>query len=456
MAANLIPPGPRPRFIGDILLAFRSDPIEFLLKCAREYGDIVYLPIGPRKLFILNNPDYIRDVLVTNNQNFVKSRALEMSKRVLGEGLLTSESKIHLRQRRLVQPAFHKGRIAQYGATMVAYAARWRQRWQPGMVVNMAEEMMGLTLSIVGKTLFDTDVEAQIQDIGQALSQVMDLFTRTSNPFADLLEKLPLPSNRRFDRGLQRLNATIYCMINARRASGEDRGDLLSMLLLAQDSEGDGGFMSDLQVRDEAMTIFLAGHETTANALTWTWYLLSEYPDIAARLYTELDTVLGERLPTLVDMPQLEYTRKVLTESMRLFPPAWVIARRVLHDYPVAGYTIPADATIFMSQYVMHHDPRYFPDPFRFNPERWTAEALARLPKFAYFPFGGGPRVCIGESFAWMEGVLLVATLAQAWKMRLVPAQARLGIQRVEMLPRITLRPKYGMQMALEQRFNHR
>jgi cytochrome P450 len=260
------------------------------------------------------------------------------------------------------------------------------------------------------------------------------------------LNKLPLPSNFRFLKASQRLDRTIYRIINQRRASGEDRGDLLSMLLLAQDEEGDHTGMTDLQLRDEAMTIFLAGHETTANALTWTWYLLSQHPEVEARLHEEIDSTLEGRLPTADDVPGLRYVDMVFAESMRLYPPAWVMGRQVLSDYPLGEYVAKAGTIILMSPFVMHHDPRYYPDPFRFDPERWTPEARAARPKFAYFPFGGGPRICIGEQFAWMEAVLVIATLAERWRMRLVPGF------RVEPKPMITLRQKYGMQMEIEER----
>jgi cytochrome P450 len=417
-----------------------------LLGLARRHGDIVLFKLGPQELFFVNNPDLIRDVLVTNNRNFIKSRGLQMAKRFLGEGLLTSEGEFHRRQRRLAQPAFHRQRINQYAASMVEYASRTGDRWRAGNRLDISQEMMRLTLAIVGKTLFDADVEAEAKEIGRALSDIMKLFDRITMPFPALLNKLPLPSNFRFLKASQRLDQTIYRIINQRRASGEDRGDLLSMLLLAQDEEGDHTGMTDLQLRDEAMTIFLAGHETTANALTWTWYLLSQHPEVEARLHEEIDSTLEGRLPTADDVPGLRYVDMVFAESMRLYPPAWVMGRQVLSDYPLGEYVAKAGTIILMSPFVMHHDPRYYPDPFRFDPERWTPEARAARPKFAYFPFGGGPRVCIGEQFAWMEAVLVIATLAERWRMRLVPGF------RVEPKPMITLRQKYGMQMEIEER----
>jgi cytochrome P450 len=446
MEVGNYPPSPRRKPIVGHLMEFRRDPLGFLLESAHKHGDIVYFKFGPQNIFLFNHPDYIRDVLVTNNRNFVKSRGLEMAKKFLGEGLLTNEGEFHRRQRRLAQPAFHHKRINAYAEVMADYAARTSERWRAGETLDVSQEMMRLTLAIVGKTLFDADVESEAKEIGEALTDIMQLFDRITTPFAWLLELLPLPSNYRFLKAKQRLDATIYRIINEHRAGGEDRGDLLSMLLLAQDEEGDGGSMTDRQLRDEAMTIFLAGHETTANALTWAWYLLSQHPEVEAKMHAEIDSALGGNLPTAEDMAKLRYTEMVFAEAMRLYPPAWTVGRRTLEDYPIDRYVAPSGSIILMSQYVMHHDSRYYPDPFKFDPERWTTEARAARPKFSYFPFGGGPRVCIGEQFAWMEGVLLIATIAQRWKMRLAEGQ------RVEPKPMITLRPRYGMRMKVERR----
>lgn len=446
MATVTFPPGPKRKPLIGHLLEFRRDPIKFLMNAAREHGDIVYLKFGPQDIYMFNNPEYVKDVLVTNNRNFVKSRGLEMAKKFLGEGLLTSEGEFHRRQRRLAQPAFHHRRINAYATVMAEYTERAQARWKNGETVDMSQEMMRLTLAIVGKTLFDADVESEAGEIGEALTNIMHLFDRITSPFTWLLEKLPLPSNNRFAKGKLRLDQTIYRIINERRATGEDRGDLLSMLLLAQDDEGDGTGMTDEQLRDEAMTIFLAGHETTANALTWTWYLLSQNPDVEARMHAEIDSVLKGKLPTAEDVARLRYTEMVFAEAMRLYPPAWLIGRRALSDYQIDKYKLPARSIILMSPYVMQHDARYYPDPFKFDPERWKPEAKEARPKFSYFPFGGGPRVCIGEPFAWMEGVLLIATIAQKWQMRLAASQ------QIAMQPMITLRPKFGMRMQMERR----
>ena len=439
-----IPPGPTPAFPGQHVIAFRRDPIAFLQRLAREYGDVASFRLGPQRIILLNHPDLIRDVLVTNAHHFYKGRGLERAKRLLGEGLLTSEEEFHRRQRRLVQPAFHRQRLTGYAETMVQYADRAGRRWADGATVDMADEMMRLTLPIVGKTLFNAEIGAEAEQISGAVGEVIALFHLLMLPYAERLERLPLPAVRRFRSARARLDAVIYRMIREHRERREDQGDLLSMLLEARDE--DAGRMTDLQVRDEAMTLFLAGYETTANALTWTWYLLSQHPEAEARLHQELDAVLGRRLPTLDDLPRLLYTRHVFTESVRLYPPAWVIGRRVVAPYTLAGYDLPPDTIMLLCQSVTHRDARWFPDPDRFDPDRWREETAPERPKFAFFPFGGGARTCIGEQFAWMEGVLLLATLAPRWRMRFAPGQ-RVGWQ-----PIITLRPRYPMRVTLRAR----
>jgi cytochrome P450 len=444
--ATASPPGP-PRSIQSLLIYGPGrDPLSFFTGVARTYGDIALVRTAADRLFMLNHPRLVKDVLVTHQRNFRKGRGLERARRLLGEGLLTSEGAIHLRQRRLMQPAFHKDRIASYASVMTDYADRVQRRWRDGATIDAAQEMMRLTLGVVGKTLFDADVEAQAQNVGQALTATLDSFWITMLPFYDLLEQLPLRVFRRGREARAQLDAIIYGMIAERRKAPSDRGDLLSMLLMAQDEENHGERMTDVQVRDEAMTIFLAGHETTANALSWTWYLLSDAPQVEARLHREIDRVLGGRLPTLADLPNLPYVEKVVTEAMRLYPPAWIIGRRAIEDYPVDGYLVPARSVIVVSPYVLHRDPRFFPDPDRFDPDRWTPEFKASLPPFAYFPFGGGARRCIGEGFAWMELVLVATTIAQRWKLRLVPGHP--------VVPQsvVTLRMKHGLQMTAERR----
>jgi cytochrome P450 len=430
-------------FLG-VLPQFRKNPPVFLETTARDHGDLVHFRLGPQDIYLVSNPEWIKDVLITHQTNFTKSRFLERAKILLGEGLLTSEGEFHRLQRRLVQPAFHRDRLIGYASAMVETTAQTREDWTDGAQLDMSREMMRLTLGVVAKTLFNADVSSDADEIGNALTQVMVLFDMVLMPFSEWIEKLPLPSVRRFEKARDFLDKTIYGIIAERRASKEDKGDLLSMLLLAQDEDGGAG-MSDKQIRDEALTLFLAGHETTANALMWAWYLLSKNPLAAQKFYDEVDSVLQGRLPTFDDLPRLKYTEGVFAESMRLYPPAWVIGRRAIADYPIAQYTIPAKSIIMLSPWVVHRDARWFPEPGQFLPERWAFQDDTR-PKFSYFPFGGGMRVCIGERFAWMEGVLLLATVAQQWRFKLVPGHP------VATAALITLRAKHGMKMVAERR----
>jgi cytochrome P450 len=429
-----------------VLPYFRKDPAGYLLDIAREYGDLAYMRLGPQHAFVVSHPDWIRDILVTHQSNFTKSRMLERAKVLLGDGLLTSEGEFHTSQRRLVQPAFHRDRLMRYADDMVASAERVGETWSSGAQMDMHREMTRLTLAIVGRTLFSADVSSKADEIGRAMTQIFELFDTLLLPFSDWIQKLPIPPVLRFEKARDKLDRIIYGLIAERRASGQDTGDLLSMLLLAQDDESNARRMTDKQVRDEALTLLIAGHETTANALTWTWYLLSQNPEAEARMHQELAGVLAGRRPTFDDVTALPYTTGVFAEALRLYPPAWAIGRRAREDYSIGEYTIPAKSILLMSPWVVHRDPRWWPEPERFQPERWIAEAAEKRPKFAYFPFGGGARVCIGERFAWAEGVLVLATLAQRWKMRLVPGHP-VATQAV-----ITLRPRHGMKMTLESR----
>lgn len=440
------PPSVRPDLIGGHFRSFRKEPTEFLSQLSR-LGDVASFRMGPQQAFLINHPDLIRDLFVVNADKFVKGRALQRAKRLLGSGLLTAEGEFHLRQRRMIQPAFHRARIADYARSMVEYADAISNSWRDGEVRDIDHEMTRLTLRIVGKTLFNANVEDDADEIGRAMTTIVSLFNFLLLPFSEWLEKIPLPQTRRFHAARDKLNSVIYSIINERRRSGEDKGDLLSMLLLAQDEE-DGSGMTDEQVRDEALTLFLAGHETTANALTWTWYLLSQNPAAEAKMHEELDPVLGSgRLPTVEDVATLKYTEAVLAESMRLFPPAWTVGRLAVEEHSFSGFTVPKGALVLASQYVMHRDPRFWEDAGAFLPERWLTQTVKEAnQKFTYFPFGGGVRRCIGESFAWTEGILLLATIARKWKLRLV------GEQKIGLNPMITLRPKFGMRMRIEKR----
>jgi cytochrome P450 len=426
-------------------LVMQRGLLEFLVETAGRYGDVAHFRAGRNKYYLLSHPEHIRDVLVTHDANFTKGPALRNAKVTLGEGLLTSEDPLHRRQRRLVQPAFQPHRVAGYADTMVRYAERLADRWRDGQSIDSSDEMTRLTLGIVAKALFDAEIDEEVRQIGEAMAVTVTMFDRARTPLAPLLNRLPLPSNFRFRRSLKRVVETVERMIEQRRAGGEDRGDFLSILLNARDAEGGG--MSDQQVRDEAITLFSAGHETTANALVWTWYLLAQHPQVERRLHGELDSTLPDRPPTADDVPKLTYTRAVVSESMRLYPPAWIVGRQARADYRAGDYMVPAGGVVLMSQYVVHRDARWWPDPLLFKPERWADKsAMDRRPRYAYFPFGGGQRSCIGEPFAWAEAVLLIATLARRWRLRLTPGQ------KVELLPTITLRPKRGIRMQLERR----
>jgi cytochrome P450 len=446
VAAIPTAPGPAGLPLVGSLFEIRRDSVGFLARSAGEYGDSVRFRVGRHPVFFFRHPDQVKDVLVTRQHAFKKGRGLQWAKNFLGEGLLTSEGEFHTRQRRLSQPAFHRQRLQSYGRIMTECALRTRDGWRAGETVDVSHDMMELTMAVVAKALFDADVTGEAAEIGESLTTIISLFHRFNMPFGGLVQKLPLPSNIRFVRARARLDRTIYRMIAECRRSGVDRGDLLSMLLLATDEEGDGTGMTDLQLRDEVMTLFLAGHETTANALTWTFYLLSQNPESEALLHAELDNALAGKAPEAEDLASLRYTEQVLAESMRLYPPAWALGRRATREVEIGGCRVPEGAFVLVSAFLTQRDPRFYPDPLRFDPDRFTPEARAARPKFAYFPFGGGARQCIGEPFAWMEGTLLLATLAQKWRLRLVPGH------RVELQPLITLRPRYGMRMTVEPR----
>jgi cytochrome P450 len=452
---------------GKLVREFISDPIKTLTRIAHRYGDISYFKLGREHVYLINNPDFIEKILIYDHRNFKKGKRLQIAKGLLGEGLVTSEGEFHNRQRHLIQPIFLPKQIKSYGDIMTHYATRMGNKWEDGAILDINQEMMELTLGIICKSVLNYDVELEAQQVGKALTTVRNYSKRLQNPIGQVLDKVPiLPKVRGARNALQQLNTLVYDLILDRRGKETKYDDLLTKLLLAQDTEpgeyttnpeteNSSDRMSDQQARDEVMTIFVAGHETTANALTWTFYLLSQNPDVERCLHEELDSVFstsdnidkdGNKIVSTSDIPKLHYTEKVFRESMRLYPPVWTIGRYVENDYPVGKYNIFSGSSILMSQYVMHHDPRYYQEPDRFNPDRWTDEFKTHLPRFSYFPFGGGIRGCIGESFAWMEGILLIATLSRKWEMRKVPSQ------RVKLDPAITLRPKYGMKMKLKLR----
>ncbi|HWE01375.1 MAG TPA: cytochrome P450 [Tepidisphaeraceae bacterium] len=439
------PPGPRSWFPGGVVIPLRRDVLGYLTKVFGEYGDSVYFRAGPRDFYIFNHPDQIRDVLVTHDAAFIKGPALQRAKDTLGEGLLTSEGEFHRRQRRLAQPAFHPNRVATYGAMMAHIANRAADEWRDGQPMDLHAEMMKVTLRIVAKTLFDADVESDLEGIGRAMDVTVRMFTRTMTPWGPWLNRLPLPGNFRFKRSRQRLFDTIDRFIREHRESG-DRGDLLSVLIRARDTEGDDGPMSVSLLRDESNTIFTAGHETTANALTFALYLLARNPAAEKKLHAELDAALDGRPVTTQDVEKLQYCRMVIAEAMRLYPPAWAIGREVTQEVEIGGYKIPPRSVILVSQWTTHRDERWFPSPDEFDPSRWTDDAREKRPRWSYYPFGGGSRQCIGESFAWMEAVLVLAAIAQKWRVDLVDPKP------LQVLATITLRPRNGVPIILRAR----
>lgn len=433
-----------------------GSPILLFEYLQKTFGNIAHYRFMGTPIVYINDPEWVREVLINQASAFVKERTVRRMKILLGEGLITSDDPIHMRQRRIAAPAFHRQRIAAYGEEIVASALAQRDRWHSGQVIDIGAASMELSLEIVARTLFDTEVTADIRSINDEVNTIMDLYNFiVAFPRIESFLHLPIPGITKFRRSKARLDAVVDRLIREHRAAasrGEpDKGDLLSMLLSSRDEQADAQGnhtgMSDEQVRDEVLTIFLAGYETVANALTWTWYLLSQNPAAEARLHAELDTVLGtgpdRRLPTLADYPSLRYTEQVFAESMRLYPPAWAMGRMSTRPITLGPYTIPAGSHVFFSQYMMHRNPEYFPDPLRFDPDRFTPENKAGRPKFAYFPFGGGNRQCIGEAFAWMEGVFSIATIAQRWRFTYP------GTTPPEVQAKITLRPKGPLLMQV-------
>jgi len=441
-----VPPGPPNDSWSGFYRDYIRDPLEYLTRLQRDFGDVVMLRAFNYRVYYLSHPDLIEQLLVTQARKFAKGRILKANKRLFGNGLLISEGDFWLRQRRLAQPAFHRARVVSYGETMARFTERLLTEWRDGETRDIHAEMMRLTLQIVAKTLFDADVAGDTQEVGRALEAI----TVLNSDFRRLVLTppwLPTPTNVRAVLATHKLNSIIYRIIADRRTHPRDTGDLLSMLLAAQDE--DGSRMTDRQLRDETITLFLAGHETTAIALSWTWWLLAQNPQAEAKLHAELDSVLAGRSPHPEDLPRLPYTEKAITEALRLYPPAWGIPRMALEDVEIAGYTVPKGSGVSVSSWVVHRDPRWFADPLAFRPERWDGDLQKRLPRFAYFPFGGGPRQCIGNAFALMEAQLLLATIAQKFRFRLIPDHP------VVPQASITLRPKHGIRVVLESRSAH-
>ncbi len=435
------PPGPKGRYLVHSPLLGGAGPLVNLPRMAREYGDVSFWQFLYVSSYFFAHPNDVESVLVTQYRSFNKGFGTRANPEVFGNGLLTSEGDFWLRQRRLSQPAFHRTRIAAYAEIMVREAEQMLNGWRDGEQLDLHREMMRTTLAIATRTLFGVDLGPQMPAVAGAL----DAFVRQNAGLSvwQLFLKLPTLKRWRYLRGVRTLNDIVYGIIRERRASGMG-DDLLSDLLRVQDI--DGSFMTDQQLRDEVMTMLLAGHETTALALSWAWFLLASYPETQAKLQDEVDRTLAGRLPAAADMAQLPYANNVVRETMRLYPPAWVVTRMASEQVEVGGYVVPAGSNIIISPWVTHRDERFFPQPDVFDPDRWTTERERLLPKFAYFPFGGGPRVCIGNNFALMEAAMLLAAVAQRFHISLAPGET------VEPLSSITLRPKNGVHVRLRRR----
>jgi cytochrome P450 len=441
-----LPPGPGANLLMSVLKQKKwIDPLAHFKHLAAEYGDIAHYKLGRRHILFLNHPDYIREILVVQHANFVKERTQQRAKLLLGEGMITADGAIHKQQRQASAPAFHRQKMSAHAGEIVRRAAALRDQWSSGEAHDIHLEMMTLGLGIIGATIFSTDLGEEVHELNRAMADIMDVYNAVVLlPGIRLLLQIPFTPLRRFVHARRKLHTAVNKLIAEHRRRGADATgtDLLTMLLDAQKTFG----WSDDHVRDQVVTVILAGYETTAIALTWTWYLLSQNAAAEAKMHEELDRVLQGRLPRYEDLPQLRYTEMVMAEALRLYPPAWAMGRLSLSAFQLGEYRLPAGTTVIASQYILHRDARFFADPLRFDPERHTTEAKAARTKGAYCPFGMGPRQCIGEAFAWMEGVLVLATLAQRWKLR--------HDDRHEVVaePLFTLRPRNGMPMTVHAR----
>ena len=438
--SNQQTPGPRGLSLLSSLVEYTYTPLEFSLKCARKYGDVVSLSVGPVSIYLFNHPSLIEEVLNKQNQNCIKDISYRVLKGVFGDGLLLSDGEIWKRHRRLMQPAFSSDRIAGYASMIVADTAQMLARWRTGEIRDVHQEMSQLTIKVITQAMFGVDVRETALEIGGALDTIMVHYVHQAEMWFLLPAWLPTPGNRQAHRATKRLNEIVYGIIDQRRQFPLD--DLLSRMLRVKDE--DGSQLSDRQLRDEVMTLLLAGHETTANSLTWTLMLLAQNPEAEAKLVEEVQSVLKGCLPTIADLPQLQYTEMVLKESMRLYPPAWILGRELTRDCTIGNYRLTRGTSIYLSQWVVHRDPRFFVNPEQFFPERWQDNLEQRLPRCAYFPFGAGPRVCIGKAFSMMEATLILAMIAQKFRLTLIPEHP------IELLPSITLRPKHGVKMILK------
>jgi cytochrome P450 len=451
-----LPPGPRDWTFGiSQLRQIRQDALGYYTELHRRYGDVAFLRFGPYPTYVFFHPEAVREVLVAKAKQFHRfPRPMQVLAQWNGNSVLTSEGDEWLRQRRLVQPAFHARRFERYADCMVARTRQRLDRWlkdidsADGMEAGIDKEMTDLTLEIIAKTMFDAELSAEASDLGRAVAILSEVAVQEMESPWSVPDWLPLPAKRRKRWAMRRLDETVRRFIRERRTSGEDRGDLLSMLLLAVDEDGDGGRFTDEQARDQCMTLLLAGHDTTAAGLIWLFYCLARQPQVAALVYQELDAVLGGREPTANDLPRLNYTERVIKETLRLYPPAFaVFMRQALAEVEVAGYTLPRHSLVQMFPYICQRDPRWFPEPEKFDPDHFLPERQKALPPFAYFPFGGGPRVCVGNTFALMEMTLVAATLLQRLNVELAAGQGE-----AQPVALMSLRPRGGIRLRWTRR----
>jgi cytochrome P450 len=440
------PPGPRGLPLIGEARNFARDPLAFLTGVAERYGDIANFRLGMLDVYFVRHPDLVREVLITKRASFTMTSLRAKINAVVGEGLFTSRGDLHARQQRLMLPVFRKSRIEAYAAQMAELSLRARDQWQAGATVDIADEMMKLTMLIAAQALFEQDIGEDTGAVSHNIDVVLEYFTRLSSPFLKLTLALPLPSSLRFRKAVRDLDAVIYRLIDRRRGAAAAGKDLLSLLMQAKDDETNV-HMTEKQLRDEVLTLLIAGHETTANVLAWIFYLLALRPDADAKMHEEAKSVLGARAAFgAADLDRLVYTRRVMQEGLRLYPPGWFIGRQAQSDVQLGGYLLRQGSVVMMSQYVTHRDARFFEEPDRFKPERWEGDLEARLPRGAYFPFSAGDRHCIGEGFAWQEALLVLATLAERWKFELVPGQ------RIRPRPSVTLRPDGPIRMTVRPR----
>jgi cytochrome P450 len=425
------------------LLELQRDQLGFLIRCTRQYGDVVPLRFGPNLVILLNHPADLEDVLARKSRSFIKGRYYQILTPLLGNGLFTSEGELWLRQRRLAQPAFHRERISAYTRDMIDFTEQMLASWKHGERRDVNADMMRLTFRIVAKALFDADVAREAHTMGAAVTKALHELDKEINGLGLLIPRgWPTPGQLRLRAAVTRLDAIVFGIVQQRRETDDHRADLLSMLLDAQDE--DGNRMSDRQVRDEVMTLILAGHETTALMLSWLWMLVARYPEVESQLHRELLAVLGDRSPTLEDLPRLTYTEMVVREALRLYPPTVELGRETVQEVEIGGYRLPAGTNVMFTPYTVHRDARWFDDPDAFRPERWADRLAQRIPRFAYFPFGGGPRVCLGQQFALIEAVLVVADIARQYRL-ILEANTE-----VRPDPALTLRLKNGLPMRVE------